>query len=73
MKLRNKYNKLKQKHRYFKSLLKETGMGYNTMIGQVSATDEVWDRLIRVKIISNEFIAYFILIVIGIFYHYNFC
>ena len=51
MQLKNKYNLLKQKHKDFKSLLKETGMGYNAVTGQVSATDEVWDRLIRVNFI----------------------
>ncbi|XP_062075159.1 L10-interacting MYB domain-containing protein-like [Humulus lupulus] len=47
MQLRNKYNQLKQKHKDFKSLLKETGMGYNAVTGEVSATDEVCDKLIR--------------------------
>ncbi|XP_062086055.1 uncharacterized protein LOC133792154 [Humulus lupulus] len=49
MQLRNKYNQLKQKHKDFKSLLKETGMGYNAVTGEVSATDEVWDKLIQVN------------------------
>ncbi|XP_062075404.1 uncharacterized protein LOC133779460 [Humulus lupulus] len=55
MQLRNKYNQLKQKHKDFKSLLKETGMGYNAMTGEVSATDEVWDKLIRVNKSAKRF------------------
>ncbi|XP_062079451.1 L10-interacting MYB domain-containing protein-like [Humulus lupulus] len=55
MQLRNKYNQLKQKHKDFKSLLKETGMGYNAVIGEVSATDEVWDKLIRVNKSAKRF------------------
>ncbi|XP_062103254.1 L10-interacting MYB domain-containing protein-like [Humulus lupulus] len=49
MQVRNKYNQLKKKHKDFKSLLKETGMGYNAATGEVSATDEVWDKLIWVN------------------------
>ncbi|XP_062083372.1 L10-interacting MYB domain-containing protein-like [Humulus lupulus] len=55
MQLRNKYNQLKQKHKDFKSLLKETGMGYNAVTGEVSATDEVWDKLIRVNKSAKRF------------------
>ncbi|XP_062102851.1 L10-interacting MYB domain-containing protein-like [Humulus lupulus] len=55
MQLRNKYNQLKQKHKDFKSLLKETGMGCNAVTGEVSATDEVWDRLIRVNKSAKRF------------------
>ncbi|XP_062093766.1 uncharacterized protein LOC133799785 [Humulus lupulus] len=55
MKLRNKYNQLKQKHKDFKSLLKETGMGYNAVTGEVSGTDEVWDKLIRVNRSAKRF------------------
>ncbi|XP_062104116.1 L10-interacting MYB domain-containing protein-like [Humulus lupulus] len=36
MQLRNKYNQLKQKHKDFKSLLKETSMGYNAVTGEVN-------------------------------------
>ncbi|XP_062103445.1 L10-interacting MYB domain-containing protein-like [Humulus lupulus] len=54
MQLRNKYNQLKQKHKDFKSLLKETGMGYNAVTREVSATDEAWDKLIRVNNPSND-------------------
>ncbi|KAM6597084.1 hypothetical protein CsatA_007608 [Cannabis sativa] len=49
LQLRNKYNLLRQKHKDFKSLLKETGIGYSEVTGQVTAPDEVWDRLIRVN------------------------
>ncbi|XP_062089184.1 L10-interacting MYB domain-containing protein-like [Humulus lupulus] len=55
MQLRNKYNQLKQKHKDFKSLLKETGMGYNAVTGEVSATDEVWDKLTRVNKFAKRF------------------
>ncbi|XP_062085697.1 L10-interacting MYB domain-containing protein-like [Humulus lupulus] len=55
MQLRNKYNQLKQKHKEFKSLLKENGMGYNAVTGEVSATDEVWDKLIRVNKSAKRF------------------
>ncbi|XP_062119210.1 L10-interacting MYB domain-containing protein-like [Humulus lupulus] len=55
MQLRNKYNQLKQKHKDFKPLLKETGMRYNVVTGEVSATDEVWDRLIRVNKSAKRF------------------
>ncbi|XP_062103744.1 L10-interacting MYB domain-containing protein-like [Humulus lupulus] len=55
MQLMNKYNQLKQKHKDFKSLLKETGMGYNAVTGEVSATDEVWDKLIRVNKSAKRF------------------
>ncbi|XP_062075177.1 uncharacterized protein LOC133779205 [Humulus lupulus] len=41
--------KEEQKHKDFKSLLKETGIGYNTVTREVSAIDEVWDKLIRVN------------------------
>ncbi|XP_062082668.1 L10-interacting MYB domain-containing protein-like [Humulus lupulus] len=55
MQLRNKYNQLKQKHKDFKFLLKETGMGYNAVTGEVSATDEVWDKLLRVNKSAKRF------------------
>ncbi|XP_062104050.1 uncharacterized protein LOC133815205 [Humulus lupulus] len=54
MQLRNKYNQLKQKHKDFTSLLKETSMGYNGVTGEVSATGEVLDKLIRVNNPSND-------------------
>ncbi|PON65431.1 Myb/SANT-like domain containing protein [Parasponia andersonii] len=41
LQLRNKSNQLKQKQNEFKTLLGET------VTGQVSATDEVWDKLMR--------------------------
>ncbi|KAF4376922.1 hypothetical protein F8388_022638 [Cannabis sativa] len=47
--LRNKCNLLRQKHKDFKSLLKETSIGFSVVTGQVTAPDEVWDRLIRVN------------------------
>ncbi|XP_060973222.1 uncharacterized protein LOC133038842 [Cannabis sativa] len=42
--LRNKYNLLRQKHKDFKSLLKETGIGFSVVTGQVTAPDEVCYR-----------------------------
>ncbi|KAF4388209.1 hypothetical protein F8388_021039 [Cannabis sativa] len=53
--LRNKYNLLRQKHKDFKSLLKETGIGFSVVTGQVTAPDEVWDRLIRVNKSAKKF------------------
>ncbi|KAF4348395.1 hypothetical protein F8388_000660 [Cannabis sativa] len=38
--LRNKYNLLRQKHKDFKSLLKETSIGFSVVAGQVTAPDE---------------------------------
>ncbi|KAF4376216.1 hypothetical protein F8388_018885 [Cannabis sativa] len=49
LQLRNKYNLLRQKHKDFKSLLKETGIGYSEVTEQVSAPEEVWDGLIQVN------------------------
>ncbi|KAF4372768.1 hypothetical protein F8388_000935 [Cannabis sativa] len=49
LQLRNNYNLLRQKHKDFKSLLKETSIGYSEVTGQVTAPDKVWDRLIRVN------------------------
>ncbi|KAF4378544.1 hypothetical protein F8388_022365 [Cannabis sativa] len=53
--LRNKYNLLRQRHKDFKSLLKETGIGFSVVTGQVTAPDEVWDRLIRVNKSAKKF------------------
>ncbi|KAF4357130.1 hypothetical protein F8388_002335 [Cannabis sativa] len=53
--LRNKYNLLRQKHKDFKSLLKETSIGFSVVTGQVTAPDEVWDRLIRVNKSAKRF------------------
>ncbi|KAF4401527.1 hypothetical protein G4B88_001721 [Cannabis sativa] len=53
--LRNKYNLLRQKHKDFKSLLKETGIGFSVETGQVTAPDELWDRLIRVNKSAKKF------------------
>lgn len=53
--LRNKFNLLKQKQKDFKLLLQQTGIGYNAVTGQVTATEDVWDKLSRVKIITLFF------------------
>ncbi|KAF4347191.1 hypothetical protein G4B88_013156 [Cannabis sativa] len=53
--LRNKYNLLRQRHKDFKSLLKETGIRFSVVTGQVTAPDEVWDRLIRVNKSAKKF------------------
>ncbi|PON92353.1 Myb/SANT-like domain containing protein, partial [Trema orientale] len=53
LQLRNKFNQLKQKQKEFKMLLGETGIGYNAVTGQVSTTDEVWDKLMQVKYYSK--------------------
>ncbi|XP_060974132.1 L10-interacting MYB domain-containing protein-like [Cannabis sativa] len=53
--LRNKYNLLRQKYKDFKSLMKETGVGFSVVTGQVTAPDEVWDRLIRVNKSAKNF------------------
>ncbi|KAF4357000.1 hypothetical protein F8388_011016 [Cannabis sativa] len=53
--LRNKYNLLRQKHKDFKSLLKETGIGFSVPTGQVTAPDELLDRLIQVNKSAKKF------------------
>ncbi|KAF4390872.1 hypothetical protein F8388_005685 [Cannabis sativa] len=53
--LRNKYNLLRQKYKDFKFLMKETGVGFSVVTGQLTAPDEVWDRLIRVNKSAKKF------------------
>ncbi|KAF4393892.1 hypothetical protein F8388_018383 [Cannabis sativa] len=52
--LRNKCNLLRQKYKDFKFLMKETGVGFSVVTGQVTAPDEVWDRLIRLCVIFGD-------------------
>ena len=48
--IRNKFNQLKQRQNDFKLLLQETRIGYNATTGQVTTSEDVWKKLIRVKI-----------------------
>ncbi|CAN1237177.1 L10-interacting MYB domain-containing protein [Linum grandiflorum] len=42
--LKNKYNQFRQRHRMFKGLINETGMGYTRETGKLEAPDEIWDK-----------------------------
>ena len=53
--IRNKFNQLKQRQKDFKLLLQETGIGYNATTGQVTASEDVWEKLMRVKINNPYF------------------
>ncbi|KAF8390850.1 hypothetical protein HHK36_023149 [Tetracentron sinense] len=53
--LRNKFNQLKQRQGHFKILLEESGIGYNAVTGQVTATEEEWDHLSRVHKFVKRF------------------
>ena len=65
--IKNKFNQLRQKQKDFKRLLQETSIGYNAVTGQVTASDDVWDKLIRVKI-NN---LYFLLVELSSFVFYT--
>ena len=53
--IRNKFNQLKQRQKDFKLLLQETGIGYNATTGQVTVLEDVWEKLMLVKINNPYF------------------
>ena len=50
--LKNKYNSLRQRWKDFSSLLNETGMGYNRETDQLTASEEIWQKLYKVSLLK---------------------
>lgn len=57
--LRNKFNQLRTRQKDFANLMKETGVRWNPVTDSVSATDEVWERLYKVNLLSRGEQVYF--------------
>lgn len=53
--LKNKYHGLRASQRKFKALIKESGIGYNSQTGEVSATEEGWESLKKVHSLATRF------------------
>ena len=66
IKIRNKFKELKQRQKEFKLLLHETGIGYNAATGQVTASEDVWDKLMQTKINNPNFFIIELIVVIVI-------
>lgn len=47
--LRNKFNQLRNSQMEFSNLIKEKGVSWNSRTGSVTAADEVWQCLYKVK------------------------
>ncbi|KAH7661163.1 Cytochrome c/b562 domain-containing protein [Dioscorea alata] len=56
--VRNKFNQLRSRHTNFGKLLKETSVGYVATIGQLIASEEIWQRLYGVNKMAKKFRKY---------------
>ena len=58
--LKNKWDGIKKDWRVWKKLITETGVGWSTELGTISATDEWWQSKIQVSLlICNSLIIFF--------------
>ncbi|POO00740.1 Myb/SANT-like domain containing protein, partial [Trema orientale] len=48
--VKQKYNRLRTKYREFTELLKQTGFGWDRETNTVTATEEIWQNYIRVRV-----------------------
>ncbi|XP_060675051.1 uncharacterized protein LOC125422919 [Ziziphus jujuba] len=53
--IKQKFNRLRSKHREFSELLQQTGFGWDVETNTVNATDEMWQNYIRVHPKANQF------------------
>jgi hypothetical protein len=62
---------LKRTEGYGKKLITETGVGWSTELGTISATDEWWQSKIQVSLlICNSLIIFFVMLYyLFIYYH----
>ncbi|KAL9253845.1 hypothetical protein AKJ16_DCAP02809 [Drosera capensis] len=55
LQLKNKYNNFRARQKNFKALIRETGIGYNSLIGEFNATYERWETLFKVHKMAKRF------------------
>jgi hypothetical protein len=61
--LKNKCDGIKKDWRVWKKLITETGVGWSSELGTISATDEWWQSKIQVKLlICNSLIIFFVML-----------
>ncbi|XP_048336047.2 L10-interacting MYB domain-containing protein-like [Ziziphus jujuba] len=53
--IKQKFNRLRSKHREFSELLQQTGFGWDAETNTVNATDEMWQNYIRVHPKATQF------------------
>ena len=61
--LKNKWDGIKKDWKVWKKLITETGVGWSSELGTISATDEWWQSKIQVKLlICNSLIIFFVML-----------
>jgi hypothetical protein len=70
--LKNKWDGIKKDWRVWKKLITETGAGWSTELGTISATDEWWQSKIQVSLlICNSLIFFFVMLYYLFIYHHS--
>jgi hypothetical protein len=61
---------IKKDWRVWKKLITETGVGWSTELGTISATDEWWKAKFRLVLIINSLTKLFVMLYYLLIYYY---